>query len=90
MMANEGDTLNCVSCGFEIDEEYPACDDCGKVYFCDDCASNELKYGPLLMCEECSEEYHSAMEEYADDSERTEIGHRQGGRDPYKNDEEKP
>ncbi len=79
--------LYCGRCGDYTDDEYP-CDDCGKVYFCYNCMSTEKKYTPLLMCERCSVDYSEAMEEYDEDSERAEIGYRQGGLDPYKNDEE--
>ena len=84
----EARILRCGKCGDEVDDEDTVCSDCGKVYFCYDCQLEEGKYGPLLMCEECSEEHHQAMEKYPTDSEKSQIGHRQGGLDPYKNDEE--
>jgi len=66
------------------------CSDCEKVYFCDECKDRVIREHPsgLLECERCLSRNREAMSEYDENAERSEIGHREGGLDPYKNDEE--
>ena len=86
-METEEDVYNCVVCYIFVDDEFP-CEDCGERYFCYDCMMKEKKFDPVLMCKNCSEVYAEHMESYVESPEKSEIGYRQGGRDPYKNDNE--
>ena len=75
----------CSSCSYPFCEDHHMkhCFDCGK-RLCESCFREEDE-DELDMCRKCTDEYHQS--DHLDGLEHATIGHRQGGLDPYKNDE---
>ena len=73
----------CSSCSHPFCEDcMECCNDCSK-RFCESCWIEE-EHEPN-MCSKCTDAYHQS--DHLDGLEHAPIGHRQGGLDPYKNDE---
>ena len=79
----------CKECDCELNTNYDEseiCQDCGKVYYCTNCAKMAKKYEPyILMCQNCEESYNDSMRDYDESAEREAIGDREGGYDQYDN-----
>ena len=75
----------CSSCSHPFCEDHHMkhCSDCGK-RLCESCFREEDE-DELDMCRKCTDEYHQS--DHLDGLGHASIGYRQGGLDPYKNDE---
>ena len=75
----------CSSCSHPFCEDHHMkhCSDCSK-RLCESCFREEDE-DELDMCRKCTDEYHQS--DHLDGLEHATIGYRQGGVDPYKNDE---
>ena len=76
----------CDECGnLEELEDMTSCSICKIVYFCEGCVREITKYNHLLECVSCRDDLAEHLSEYDESVEREQIGHREGGRDPYDN-----
>ena len=73
-------------------DDWQYCTGCFEVYFCEECVDSNQKNHSLgvLECSRCELKFQQAMPNFEVEQEHASIGYREGGLDPYKNDESGP